>query len=132
MPSIDRFLERARSGLQRVPPSELLERMAEGALVVDHRDSADIAAEGEIPGALIIRRAVLEWRLASDGPDRPVDLTPGQQVILVCNDGFSSSLAAMTLQQLGISGATDLIGGYRAWRDLMAAKSEASSRQSRV
>lgn len=132
MPSIDGFLERARSGLQRVPPSELSECMAKGAVVVDLRDSADIAAEGEIPGALIIRRAVLEWRLVQDSPDRQVDLTPGQQVILVCNDGYSSSLAAMTLQQLGVSGATDLVGGYRAWRDLMAATSEASSRQGRV
>ncbi|NNF64022.1 MAG: rhodanese-like domain-containing protein [Acidimicrobiia bacterium] len=125
MPSIDALLEQARSGLQRVQPSELSERMATGAVVVDHRDSEDIAAEGELPGALIIRRAVLEWRLVADSPGRRVELEPGQQVILVCNDGYSSSLAASTLQQLGVTGATDLIGGYRAWRAFVDGMSDA-------
>lgn len=131
MSSIDDHLEQARSGLRRVPASELFERMVAGALVVDHRDSADIAAEGELPGAVIIRRSVLEWRLVPDGPDRQVDLTDGQEVILVCNDGYSSSLAALTLQQLGVAGATDLIGGYRAWRALTSITSEGCNQPSR-
>lgn len=115
MSSIDALLEQARSGLERVSPSELEARRSDGALVVDHREMTDIVNEGQLPGAIIISRSVLEWRLAPDSPTRLFDIHPQQQVILVCNDGFSSSLAAATLQQLGLSRATDLIGGYRAW-----------------
>ncbi|NNE96036.1 MAG: rhodanese-like domain-containing protein [Acidimicrobiales bacterium] len=118
MSSIDALLAQARSGLERIAPSDLGERMAEGALVIDHRDSEDIAKEGQLPGAIIVRRSLLEWRLAPDSPDRLFHIPPDQVVILVCSDGYSSSLAAATLQRIGIPRATDLIGGYRAWRVL--------------
>jgi rhodanese-related sulfurtransferase len=71
--------------------------------------------DGELPGALVIDRNVLEWRLAPSSPSRVVEVDRHQRVILVCNEGYCSSLAAATLQDLGIPGATDLIGGFQAW-----------------
>lgn len=71
-----------------------------------------------MPGALVIDRLVLEWRLAPSSDQRIVDLEPGQTVIVFCNEGYSSSLAAATLLDLGVDGATDLVGGYREWRNL--------------
>ncbi|MDX6298941.1 MAG: hypothetical protein QOF53_155 [Nocardioidaceae bacterium] len=85
-------------------------------MLVDTRPQASREAEGDLPGAVVIERTVLEWRLdpASDArlPYASYDL----HVVLVCNEGYSSSLAAATLQQLGIHLATDLIGGFRAWK----------------
>jgi rhodanese-related sulfurtransferase len=115
-PSLDEVLQRARTRLRRVPPEDLAAAMAAGALVIDVRDSADRAAEGELPGAHIVDLTVLEWRLAPSSETRVFAIDPEQKVILVCNDGYSSSLAASRLQDLGVSGATDLIGGFRAWR----------------
>lgn len=116
MTTIDEYLARARSRLERVSPEDVEAAVAKGALFVDIRPEADRAREGEMPGALVIDRGVLEWRLAPSSDARIVDLEPGQQVILFCNDGYQSSLAAVTLQDLGVDGATDLVGGYRAWR----------------
>lgn len=121
MQSLDELLAEARSGLIRVAPSELASAMAAGALVVDVRDSADQAAEGLLPGAITIRRSVLEWRLAPTSEWRSFDLHPDAQVIIVCNDGCSSVLAAETLRRLGLRCATDLEGGYRAWAGSIAA-----------
>lgn len=114
--SLEELLTEARSGLPRIQPSELAAALARGALVVDHRDSADIEAEGSIPGSIQIRRSVLEWRLAPSSPWRSHNLTSNSEVILLCNEGFSSSLAAATLQSLGLERCTDLEGGYRSWR----------------
>lgn len=118
MVTIDEYLETARSRLNRVDPEDLESAIADGALVVDIRPAADRAEEGELPGALVIDRVVLEWRLAPSSDARIVDVQPGQQVILFCNDGYQSSLAAVTLVDLGIEGATDLVGGYRAWKKI--------------
>jgi rhodanese-related sulfurtransferase len=101
--------------LERVAPEHLGQAVADGALLVDIRPERNRAEEGEMPGALIIDRGVLEWRLAPSSDARIVDLEPGQKVILFCNDGYQSSLAAATLLDLGVDGATDLVGGYRAW-----------------
>ncbi len=117
MASLDDFLAEARSGLTRVEPHELAEALATGALVVDIRDSADRMIEGTIPGSIAIARSVLEWRLAPTSAHRSHDLDADSLVVLVCNEGYSSVLAAATLQQLGLRAATDLAGGYRAWRD---------------
>ena len=100
-------------------PEEVDAALAEGALLVDIRPPHNRADEGDMPGALVIDRVVLEWRLAPSSDARIVDLAPGQQVILFCNDGYQSSLAAASLLELGIEGATDLVGGYRAWRRLV-------------
>jgi rhodanese-related sulfurtransferase len=115
MPTIDEYLEAARARLSRVAPEDLETAVAEGALLVDIRPERNRNEEGELPGAVVIDRGVLEWRLAPSSDFRSVDVEPGQQVILFCNDGYQSSLAAATLIDLGVDGATDLIGGYRGW-----------------
>ena len=71
-------------------------------------------ADGELPGAMIINRNVLEWRLSPSSESRELDLDPDSHVIVMCNQGYSSSLAAATLQELGLPKATDLIGGYQS------------------
>ncbi len=115
MRDLDDFIADAREKLDRVEPHELDALIAEGVLVVDHRDFADRAREGVIPGSVYIPRSVLEWRLAPTSDWRSHNLGPDDRIVLVCNDGCSSSLAAFNLQQLGLLAATDLIGGYRGW-----------------
>ena len=116
--SIGEMLDRARRRLSRVAPEDLESERAAGALIVDVRDSAQRAHQGELPGAHQIDLTVLEWRLAPSSDYRSVEVAGGQKVILVCSDGYSSSLAAARLQELGLSGATDVIGGFNAWRQL--------------
>ncbi|MPY92403.1 MAG: rhodanese-like domain-containing protein [Acidimicrobiia bacterium] len=116
--AIDRLLDDARAALAgRVEPEDLAAELAEGALVVDIRPEANRTQEGALPGALVIERIHLEWRLDPTSPHRVEEATPGRRVIVVCNEGYASSLAAATLRQLGVDGATDLVGGYRAWRE---------------
>ena len=115
---IDRLLEQARKDLDRVEPADLADEVAAGALVVDLRPAANRAAEGELPGALVIERIHLEWRLDPTSDHRIPEAGADRRVILVCNEGYSSSLAAATLRELGVHRATDLVGGYRAWRSL--------------
>lgn len=113
---IARVLEESRRNLDRVEPADLAAEMAAGALVVDTRSAAHREAEGELPGAIVIERTVLEWRVDPTSPDRISEADdPERRVIVVCSDGYSSSLAAETLQRLGLRRATDLVGGYRAW-----------------
>jgi rhodanese-related sulfurtransferase len=114
--SIDRILADARAGLERVEAQDLDAEMAGGALVVDTRPVEQRERDGELPGAVVVDRNVLEWRLDPTSPDRIPEATDvGRRVIVVCNEGYSSSLAAATLQQLGLHRATDLAGGYQAW-----------------
>ncbi|MDR7167997.1 rhodanese-related sulfurtransferase [Nocardia kruczakiae] len=114
--SAEDLLARARAGLNRVEPVTAAQRLAEGALVVDIRPHADRLAEGEIPGAVVVERIVLEWRLDPGGAHRLPDLTSDTEVIIVCNEGYASSLAAADAQRLGLARATDLAGGFRAWK----------------
>lgn len=114
-------LEAARDRLDRVSPADLAQAMAAGALVVDLRPASNRAEEGELPGAVVVERIHLEWRLDPTSPDRLPEVVPDQHVILVCNEGYASSLAAADLQDLGIRRATDLVGGYRAWAALEGA-----------
>lgn len=118
MVTIDEYLEAARERLDRVQPGDLDAAMANGAIVVDIRPEVNRVEEGEMPGAVVIDRGVLEWRLAPSSEHRSIDVEPGQVVIVVCNDGYQSSLAAAQLLDLDVPGATDLVGGYRAWRQL--------------
>jgi rhodanese-related sulfurtransferase len=114
---IDGLVEAARLGLAHRPrPADLPALVAAGALVVDTRPVHQRHEDGELPGALVIDRNVLEWRLDPTSPHRIVDVGPDQPVVLVCNEGYASSLAAASLRQLGLRGATDLDGGYQAWR----------------
>jgi rhodanese-related sulfurtransferase len=115
--TIDELVARARARLDRVAPDGLAAEAEAGALVVDTRPADQRARDGLLPGAVIVDRNVLEWRLDPASPDRLSQVTGyDQRIILVCNEGYSSSLAAATLQDLGLSRATDLVGGYQAWR----------------
>jgi len=114
--TIEQILAAARARLARVSPEQARREAAAGALLVDIRPQAQRAAEGEIPGALVIERNVLEWRFdpASSAclPQAGYDL----RIIVFCSEGYTSSLAAVALQDLGVSRATDLDGGFRAWQ----------------
>jgi rhodanese-related sulfurtransferase len=112
------LLETTRNRLERVRPEDLESAIEAGAAVVDIRDSAQRSRKGDLPGAYVIDLTVLEWRLASSSSTRIVDIDADQRVILVCSDGFSSSLAASRLQDLGLVRATDLVGGFAAWAAL--------------
>jgi rhodanese-related sulfurtransferase len=114
--TVDAWLSEARARLDRVQPQDLAQEIADGAIVIDTRDSADREAEGALPGAVIVTRNVLEWRMSPSSPTRLEGITADSQVIIVCNDGFSSSIATADLHDLGLPRATDLVGGYRAWR----------------
>ncbi|MEO0493168.1 MAG: rhodanese-like domain-containing protein [Actinomycetota bacterium] len=114
--TVDDWLSAARSGIDRIRPQDLANEMADGAVVVDTRDSADRATEGVLPGAMVITRNLLEWRVSPSSPNCLDGITDNTRVIVVCNDGFSSSTAAAGLRRLGLPRATDLEGGYRAWR----------------
>jgi rhodanese-related sulfurtransferase len=115
--TIDQMLENARSGLTRLSPLETCEAAARGALLVDIRPEENRSSEGEIPGALVVDRNVLEWRLDPASRARlPEASSYDRQIIIICNEGYASSLAAAALHQLGLERATDMIGGYRAWK----------------
>ncbi|MEY2567611.1 MAG: hypothetical protein QOE35_2140 [Actinomycetota bacterium] len=118
-PSLDQLLEAARATLPPRPgPDELDAAVAQGALVVDIRPIHQREHDGELPGALVIDRNVLEWRLDPRSPHRiPEVRDHDQAIVIVCNEGYASSLAAATLQQLGLTRATDLDGGYQGWRN---------------
>jgi rhodanese-related sulfurtransferase len=113
---VGEILAQARGRLKRLGPQQAYDAMHAGALLVDIRPQAQRAAEGELPGALVVDRNVLEWRLdpASDArlPEAGDYRRP---VIVVCSEGYASSLAAASLQDLGLVNATDLAGGFRAW-----------------
>ena len=96
---------------------EAVEEQARGALLVDTRTAQQRANQGEIPGAIVIDRTVLEWRLDPTSPDRiPQATDHAVRIIVVCAEGFSSSLAAASLQEIGLVHATDMIGGFQAWK----------------
>ena len=114
--SIDDLLAEARARLTRLSPRDALAAQASGALLVDTRSERDRGAEGAIPGAIVIERTVLEWRLDPSSATSIPEASYDAYVVIVCSDGYSSSLAAATLQELGIARATDMIGGFRAWK----------------
>jgi rhodanese-related sulfurtransferase len=117
--AIDALLARARSSLDRVEAQDLAAEVQAGAVVIDIRPVEQRQRDGELPGAVVIDRNVLEWRLDPTSPSRlPGVARPDARLIIVCNEGYSSSLAAATLQELGVRSATDLVGGFQAWRSL--------------
>ena len=117
--TVDDLLAAARSRLDRVGPHDAAAAVREGALLVDIRSDSQRAADGTIPGAMWHARNVLEWRAdptaSHHDPELSGDLD--RHLIVVCDAGYASSLAAATLQDLGIADATDLVGGFEAWRD---------------
>jgi rhodanese-related sulfurtransferase len=116
MSAVDDILADARRRLRRLEPVEAFAAQQAGALLVDIRPVMQRRRFGQIPGALVIERNVLEWRLDPTGPDRhPGVGDEPRQVIVVCQEGYASSLAAASLQSMGLDDATDLRGGYAAW-----------------
>ncbi|WP_189892621.1 rhodanese-like domain-containing protein [Streptomyces xantholiticus] len=114
---IDEHLERVRQGLQRLGPEEAFEAAAAGALLVDIRYQALRERDGLIPGALVVERNELEWRLDPRGSHRlPQAVGHDLRIVVICNEGYASSLAAASLHQLGLRRATDLVGGFQAWK----------------
>ncbi|GAA3766538.1 rhodanese-like domain-containing protein [Streptomyces phyllanthi] len=115
---IDELLERVREGLDRVEPEETYEAARAGkALLVDIRYAALRDRDGLIPGALVVERNELEWRLDPQGSHRAPEATSHDlRIVVICNEGYASSLAAASLRQLGLHRATDLVGGFQAWR----------------
>jgi rhodanese-related sulfurtransferase len=113
---IDAVLAAARAGVRRLDPAETAAAVAAGALLVDTRTAEQRREQGELPGALVIDRTVLEWRLDPTSAWRIPEATgPDVQVVVVCRQGFSSSLAAASLRAVGLGRATDLAGGVEAW-----------------
>ena len=114
---IDELLERVRAGIDRVGPRQAAAVAADGALLVDIRYAALRERDGLIPGALVVERNELEWRLDPWGSHRAAEaVSHDLQVVVICNEGYASSLAVASLHQLGLHRATDLIGGFQAWR----------------
>ncbi|HVV12960.1 rhodanese-like domain-containing protein [Amycolatopsis sp.] len=113
--TVEEMLAAARSTLNRVGPAAARELQDDGALIVDIRPEANRAAEGEIPGSVQIERIHLEWRLDPAGSHRLPEADGSRTVVVVCNEGYASSLAAADLRRLGVP-ATDLDGGFRAWQ----------------
>lgn len=117
--AIARLLVECRRHLDRVAPEDLAQEMAAGALVVDIRPVEQRQRDGELPGAVVVDRNVLEWRFDPSSPYRLDGADdPDRRIVIVCNEGYSSSLAAHTLVGLGLSRAGDLIGGFQAWAAL--------------
>ncbi|WP_369262765.1 MULTISPECIES: rhodanese-like domain-containing protein [unclassified Streptomyces] len=115
---IDELLERVREGLDRVEAKDAYEAAQAGeALLVDTRYAALRERDGLIPGALVVERNELEWRLDPQGSHRAPEATSHDlRIVVFCNEGYASSLAAVSLRQLGLHRATDLVGGFQAWK----------------
>ena len=114
--AIDDLLETVRAELDRVRPADLEHEVADGAVVVDIRPFEQRLRSGNLHGAILVERNVLEWRLDPTSPNRLPEATgPDVRYIVVCDEGDSSSLAVASLRRLGLHRATDLVGGYRAW-----------------
>jgi rhodanese-related sulfurtransferase len=115
--TIDDLLAAARARLTRLAPADALAAQTAGAALIDIRSEREVVSDGAIPGALRIERNVLEWRLDPASEHRHPDAPSREdQVVVICHEGYQSSLAAATLQDLGFTRATDLDGGFQAWR----------------
>ncbi|MQY16251.1 hypothetical protein SRB5_64490 [Streptomyces sp. RB5] len=114
---IDEHLDRARSGLDRLLPRQAAAEAAAGAVLVDTRPEFQRLAGGSIPGALVIERNHLEWRCdPTSGASVPQAVDFDVRWIVLCDEGYASSLAAASLRGIGLHRATDVVGGFRAWR----------------
>jgi rhodanese-related sulfurtransferase len=114
--SIDQLLEEARAEIERVTPERAFEQVQNGALLIDIRPEKQRREHGEVPEALIIERNVLEWRLDPNSAHRiPEAANHDREVLILCQEGYASSLAAATLRSLGYEKAADVIGGFEAW-----------------
>jgi rhodanese-related sulfurtransferase len=114
--TIDELLATVRARIGRIHPAEVPARIAAGALLVDTRPWEQRYRDGAVPGAVVVDRNVLEWRLDPASPDRLPQVTGYDlEVVVLCNEGYSSSLVADTLRALGLRRSVDVIGGFVAW-----------------
>lgn len=113
--SVDALLESARGGLERISPHDARARVDAGAIIVDIRPAWQRELDGEIPGSLIVERNHLEWRLHPGSGASLAAAVHGQEWVVVCTEGYTSSLAAAALVSLGLP-AVDIVGGLHAWR----------------
>ena len=117
-PGVRAVLAKATSDVPRLTPVETLAALQRGALVVDTRTEIQRAEQGELPGAIVIDRTVLEWRLdPTSGASIPEATGYDIEIVVVCRQGYSSRLAATSLRDVGLRRATDMIGGVEAWLD---------------
>jgi rhodanese-related sulfurtransferase len=115
--AVDRLLAQARRGLRRVDAEEAKQLYEDGGLLIDIRPAAQRAEFGEIPGAIVVERNNLEWRLDPGGSHRiPEAEDASRPVVIVCQEGYASSLAAASLLHMGRTAVTDLAGGFVAWK----------------
>jgi rhodanese-related sulfurtransferase len=115
--TVDELLAEARARLDRLAPKEVLQAQREGAVLVDIRPASQRAGTGIIPGALVVERNVLEWRFDPASDARlPEAGSYDLHIVVYCQEGYTSSLAAAALQDLGLHRATDLVDGINAWR----------------
>jgi rhodanese-related sulfurtransferase len=115
MSATDRLLAAARARISAVDPAEAARLQAEGATLVDTRPVAQRAEFGEIPGAIVVDRNVLEWRLDPSGDHRLTAIDHDRPIVVFCQEGYSSSLAVASLVDLGLTDVHDLTGGFAAW-----------------
>lgn len=116
--AVERHLDRVRETLDRVTAEQAYSEQRQGALVIDTRTFEQRRVQGDVPGALRIDRTVLEWRLDPSGPWHVPEVRDDRaRVIVMCRQGFSSSLAAASLRAIGLERATDIVGGFEAWRE---------------
>ena len=116
--TVDQLLAHARARLQRLTPAEAFAAQRRGGVLVDIRSDRQRERDGIVPGARVVPRNVLEWRCDPASEARDPELSrPAVLLMLLCDEGYQSSLAAATLQRFGLARATDVIGGFQAWRD---------------
>ena len=114
--TVDDLLESARSRIRRLDPQETAAACRRGALLIDIRPTVQRRWEGEVPGAVVIERNVLEWRLDPASAHRLAAISDhDQEIVVMCSEGYASSLVAATLVELGYASAGDLDGGFQAW-----------------
>jgi len=115
--TVDQLLANARSGLRRLTPRQTHSEMARGLRLIDIRSDSQRSVDGVIPGSVHVPRNVLEWRLDPACSHRDPELGHRDaRIALICDEGYQSSLAAATVARFGLAEATDVIGGFRAWR----------------
>jgi rhodanese-related sulfurtransferase len=115
--TVEELVALTRTRLDRLTPVDAFETVAAGVVLVDIRPYLQRRLEGEVPGALVVERNVLEWRFDPSSDARLPIAAPDLRVMLLCQAGYTSSLAAVSLHEVGVPLATDVIGGYQAWRD---------------
>ena len=115
--TINELLDEARERIERVGPADAAAEASQGALIVDIRSESQRAADGAVPGAVYHPRNVLEWRMdPASGHSDPAVGGFDRRIIVMCDEGYQSSLAAATLREIGFARAADLEGGFQAWR----------------